>query len=244
MARKIVKEEPAEVVAPAEAVVAEAVAPVEVAPVTEAPAEVATEEVAVSEEKDSIGKRILANLKERWRKFLVNTKRKPQRIAFLPLIVSTILWMIGVVYFGQATIYDGIGGMGLCIFVNTMCSILVLLLFMNTFPKRAKHMNYIMLALTFLFMAVLITCDIVWYVKSHPVHMAAYNGATTDSELADVEPGMKAFPIIITHLVFVCVSAVLLATLPLYKKLILKINTSKVVEENKLSEEIDTSAEV
>ena len=208
---------------------------------TEANAETA---VAEAPAKQPFAQRLLANLKERWRKFLVNTKRKPQRIAFFPLIISTILWMIGLVYCGQATIYDDISGMGLCIFINTMFSILTLLLFMNTFPKRAKHMNYIMLALTFVFMAVMLTCDIVWYVKSNPVHMDAYNNATSDSALAAIKPGLNAFPFVITHIVFVAISVVLLATLPLYKKLILKINTSKVVEENKLSEEIDTSAEV
>lgn len=209
--------------------------------VNEAPAEAV---VAETPAKEPFGKRLLANLKERWRKFLVNTKRKPQRIAFFPLIVSTIAWMIGIVYCGQATIYDNISGMGLCIFINTMFSILTLLLFMNTFPKRAKHMNYIMLAMTFVFIAVMITCDIVWYVKSHPVHLKAYNDATSDSAKAAIEPGLKAFNYVLTHLVLVCLSAVLLATMPVYRKLIMKINTSKVVEENKLSEEIDTSAEV
>ena len=115
---------------------------------------------------------------------------------------------------------------------------------MNTFPKRAKHMNYIMLALTFVFMAVMVTCDLVWYIKSYPVHSAAYEKATSESALAAIEPGMTAFPIVLVHLVLVCISAILLATLPLYKKLILKINTSKVIEQNELTEEIDTSAEV
>lgn len=208
---------------------------------TEAPAE---ETVAEAPVKKSFWKNLGANLKERWRKFLVTTKRKPQRLAFLPLIVSTILWMFGEVYFGRATIVDGIPGMSLCIFVNTMFSILTLLLFMNTFPKRAKHMNYVMLALTFVFMAVMVACDIVWYVRCYPVHIDLYNNATDPGSIAKIEPGLKAFPLIITHLVFVCLSAVLLATLPLYKKLLLKINTSKVVETNELKEEIDTSAEV
>lgn len=202
--------------------------------------EIVTTEAPV---KEPFGKRLGANLKERWRKFLVTTKRKPQRLAFFPLLVSTILWMIGIVYFGQATIYDNVPGMGLCIFVNTMFSILTLLLFMNTFPKRAKHMNYVMLALTFVFMAVMIACDLVWYLKSYPVHFEAYENAV-GSALEKIEPGMKAFPLVIAHLVLVALSALLLATLPLYSKLIMKINTSKVIEENTLSEEIDTSAEV
>lgn len=206
--------------------------------------EAAVEEVAVEEAKEPFVKKFLADLKERWRKFLVTTKRKPQRLAFFPLIISTVIWMFGIVYCGQATIYDNIPSMGLCIFVNTMLSILTLLLFMNTFPKRAKHMNYIMLALTFVFMAIMLTCDLVWYIKSYPVHMDAWNNATTEGAKASIQPGLKAFPIVLTHVVFVALSAILLATLPLYKKLILKINTSKVIETNELKEEIDTSAEV
>ena len=62
--------------------------------------------------------------------------------------------------------------------------------------------------------------------------------------MAEIEPGLGAFPIVLTHIVLVGLSVVLLATLPLYRKLILKINTSKVVESNELKEEIDTSAEV
>ena len=54
----------------------------------------------------------------------------------------------------------------------------------------------------------------------------------------------QSLTLAITHVVLVGIEAILLATLPLYKKLILKINTKKVIEENKLSEEIDTSEDV
>lgn len=204
---------------------------------------VTTEEV----QKEPWSKRTLANLKERFRKFLVTTKRKPQRLAFFPLLIATFLWMIGIVYFGQVTIYVDVPAMGLCVFINTMFSILTLLLFMNAFPKRGKQCNYIMLALTFVFIAVIITCDLVWYIKCEPEHISAYNEAVSKNDISalkKIEPGLKAFPVMITHLVFVCIGAVLLATMPIYKKWLLKINTSKVIEENKLSEEIDTSAEV
>ena len=52
-----------------------------------------------------------------------------------------------------------------------------------------------------------------------------------------------ALPILnldIAHMVFLGISALLLATLPLYKKLIMKIDTSKVVESTEIKEVIDT----
>ena len=47
----------------------------------------------------------------------------------------------------------------------------------------------------------------------------------------------------IVHIVFMGISVILLATLPLYKKLIMKINTKKVVEGTEMTEEIDTAEE-
>ena len=54
---------------------------------------------------------------------------------------------------------------------------------------------------------------------------------------------ISALNLDVAHMVFLGISAVLLATLPLYKKLILKINTSKVVEGTNIKEAIDTEDE-
>ena len=51
---------------------------------------------------------------------------------------------------------------------------------------------------------------------------------------------VKALNLDIAHMVFLGISALLLATLPLYKKLIMKIDTSKVVESTEIKEVIDT----
>lgn len=202
------------------------------------------EEKVTPSSEPSKGKKILANLKERWRKFLVSLKRKPQRIAFYVLLLSTVIYMCSLFSYSQATMYYPVPWMGLLIFINTMFSILTLLLFMNTFPKRKKNMNIVMLVLTFIFMAVMIFCDIYWYLQIEPLYTTQLN-TTTDPAIWETLMKMSsAFSTILIHMVLVAISAILLATLPLYKKLIFKINTSKVLEENKLSEEIDTSAEV
>jgi S-adenosylmethionine:diacylglycerol 3-amino-3-carboxypropyl transferase len=55
---------------------------------------------------------------------------------------------------------------------------------------------------------------------------------------------LDAFDLVIAHIVLVGIALVAFATLPLYKKLIMKINTRKVVESNEMQGEIDTSAEL
>ena len=128
-----------------------------------------------------------------------------------------------------------------------------------------KHkMNYIMLALTFIFVGVMIALDIIYYQQL----LKCINGSeskffkTMDEALkyekywskkfADnptLEAAsyksylLKAFNVSIAHAVLLGISALLLATLPLYRKLIMKINTSKVVESTEIKEVIDTEDE-
>lgn len=185
-----------------------------------------------------------AMCKERWRKFIVGLKRKPQNISFFILVISSVMFMCCLTFYSQSTIYFNEDWMGLLIFVNTMFSVLTLLLFMNTFPKRKKKMNIIMLVLTFIFMAVMIFCDLFWYMHMHPLYITALEeNEYVENVLITLKEMNPSFTSIIAHVVLVAISAILLATLPLYRKLIMKIDTRKVIESNEIKEEIDTSEE-
>lgn len=235
--------------------------------------EVAVEETAAASsetKKESFG----AKVKEWFRKQAVNLKRKPQRIPFLFFIISTVMYLIGLNVLSPGPVVDFPSQeyLGLSVFVTTLFSILVLVLFMNTFPKRGikykkngkKHsMNYIMLALTFIFVIVMFLMDILYYKQL----TGCINGNEAkffkdidqarqwskyipyDVELVMLDPKsyksylISALNLDVAHMVFLGISAVLLATLPLYKKLILKINTSKVVEGTNIKEAIDTEDE-
>lgn len=226
--------------------------------------------------KESFG----ARFKEWLRKQAVNLKRKPQKIAFLFFIISSVMYLIGlnlvspgpVVDFSKSESVPIVNYMGLAVFITTLFSILVLVLFMNTFPKRGiaykkggkKHsMNYIMLALTFAFVIVMIAMDVIYYIgltkciagneniffstEAQAMAYSKYLSADFNSSSL-TEAGTKtylvpALKITIAHIVFLGISALLLATLPLYKKLIMKINTSKVVESTEIKEVIDTEDE-
>ena len=185
-----------------------------------------------AEKKPSTGAKIWGAIKEFFRKQIVNLKRRPSKIAFLFLIVSTIINLLGLDALSAAVAkYNETEWIGIAEFVATLFSILVLVLYMNTFPKR-KKMNIVMLVLTFVFMAAIVGMDLLYYLRF------------TGEGLKDDPPFVAAAPYIIAQIVFIGISAILIATMPLYKKLLMKINTRKEVESTELKEEIDTSAEV
>lgn len=197
--------------------------------------EVTVENVAPQPEKKK--RDFKAGLKEWFRKKAVSLKRAPQRIPLVMLVISTCLWLIWLFTFSR-TIYanQAVNWCGLMVFINTLLSILILALFSSAFPKRKKP-NYIFIGLLFAFMAVIIVCDVMYYVemKGYLFGDAGYSQAQLDAA-----PFMEeSLTLSIVHIVLICVCAVLLATLPLYKKLILKINTRKEVAGTEIKEKID-----
>lgn len=219
-----------------------------------------------------------AKCKEWFRKQCVSLKRSPQKIAGLFFVVSSVMFLLalGTLSPGPVKDFTGQPHLGLSLFINTLFSILILVLFMNTFPKRGirykkqngkKHsMNYIMLALVFVFLAAMIFFDVLYYKQL--LGCIAQNESTFFDSLAVAEkykaywsesfaanPVLDAgsyksylvasFNFLIAHIVMLGISGVLLATLPLYKKLIMKINTKQVIEGSTLSADaIDTEADV
>ncbi|MGN1060497.1 MAG: hypothetical protein ACI4QN_02075 [Candidatus Coproplasma sp.] len=212
--------------------------------------------------------------KEWFRKQIVSLKRKPQRIAFLFFVITTLIYLLGLNVTSPGPVVDFATQpyLGLSVFIITLFSILVLVLFMNSFPKRGvkfkkngkKHnVNYIMLALTFVFVIVMFLFDLLYYKQLVGCIQAGGNEskffATMEQALkyekywsADfaanpvLDPAsyrsylVSALNLTIVHMVFLGISALLLATLPLYKKLIMMIDTSKEIEGTEIKEVIET----
>ena len=162
-----------------------------------------------------------AGFKEWGRKQIVNLKRRPSNIAFLFLIITSLIFILSLMSMSEAvyrkttvTTWSGI-----CLFGGTLFSILIFVSYMNSFPKRKKS-NIPMLCVTGLFIALLFLFDIVFYVE-----MSSILGA------ADTQPCFQAtLNVLIVHMVFLGITVVLMATMPLYKKALLKINTRKEIE--------------
>ncbi len=170
---------------------------------------------------------------------------------------------------GPTKDFSQVSWLGFCIFVNALFSILVLVLFLGIFPKYPKvnkktgkkmRINIVMIVLTALFMIAMIAMDI-WYYQilvntmagnelkffasaaeaqkytqylSEGFDINSLNGNTNAKPYL-----LSSLSITIAHIVLVGIAGLLLATLPLYKKLILKINTSKAVDFNENKEVID-----
>lgn len=177
-----------------------------------------------------------AKVKEWFRKLIVKLKRQTHIIPLVVILITSLVYLCTIATYAQVIeVNSGIPNLGISMFVNTLASILVLPLFLNAFPKRKKPNIYYIVGV-FLVLALLIGMDVLYYVNTQKFF------ANPDYTADDMV--LKAYNQLITHIVFVGVSIVVFALLPVYKKAIKKINTRKNLEENNLSESIDTSAEV
>lgn len=187
-----------------------------------------------------------AKVKEWFRKLTVKLKRKTQIIPLVVILITSLVYLCTISTYAQVIeTNSGIPNLGIAMFVNTLMSILVLPIFLNAFPKRKKP-NIVYIVLVFVVLALLIGMDLMYYLNTkHFIANVSKIGGLTEEQLLTQYPYIpKAYTQLIVHMVFVGVSIVVFAFLPLYKKGINKINTRKNLEENKLSEEIDTGAEV
>ena len=137
---------------------------------------------------------------------------------------------------------SGISESGITVFVNALASILILPLFLNAFPKRKKP-NKVYIVAVFVVFALIIAMDSLFYVRCSDF-MAVQEEAGRPISGANSDYFDSAFTATIVHLVFVSISVVVFALMPLYKMGLNKINTKKVLESNKFEDAIDTSEEV
>lgn len=170
-----------------------------------------------------------ARIKEYFRKQIVTLKRKPQRIAFFLYVVASMFFLISLFTLSKASsaVATKAKGNGLIIFVDTLLSILVLVSFLNTFPNR-KKVVIPMLVLVFVMSAVIIACDI-WVFTL--IQNAINSSRKPYSEIAV----SNCRSLLIVHAVLMGVSVLVLALTPVIRKLLNKINTSVVIEDNNLN---------
>lgn len=198
------------------------------APVTGGTPEIPEKPEAPLNSEPSKGSKFKAGAKEWLRKKTVALKRKPQNIALFFLAVTSIYFMLALYSVSQAInrVFSEatVTATGICIFIVTLLSLLVLVSFLNAFPKRKKQ-NIFFTALVFVMIAGMIACDIVYYVQMG-------NCLTAHPDPASVlyQTVNAAQPYILAHVVLLGISAVIFALLPVYRKLINKINTKVELE--------------
>ena len=187
--------------------------------------------------------KIKAGIKEWFRKLVVKLKRKTQTIPLVVILITSLVYLCSTAIYAQVIEKNsGISNLGIAMFVNTLLSILVLAVFLNAFPKRKKP-NIVFVVAVFVVLAIILGMDLL-YLLSTKSFINAKDPFIQDIIYKEQPAIKRSYTMLYVHMAFVGFSILVFALLPLYKKGINKINTKKAVEENKLSGEIDTSAEV
>lgn len=184
-------------------------------------------------QKESVG----AKIKEWFRKRIVALKRKTNIIPLLLFLISSLIYLFNLSAFSQTGLSALLNGnmLGFPVFVNCLFSILIIVLHLNAFPKRGKKVNLLNYILVYVFAAAMIAMDIVYYIFLNKTVID--NNQTLATADAVV---ISSATITIVHIVFLGISVIALALLPLYTKLIMKINTSKEIEGSQLNEVIES----
>lgn len=178
-------------------------------------------------------------VKEFFRKIIVALKRKPQIIPMLALAAAFLLYSLNLTDISNTTAKIQGPGMGLCGFCTMLFSILSFVCFLNAFPHRKKA-NIPMLVLMFLMIALVVFCDIKYLGCISAALTRAENPIQLNKNTLYIA---YANNMLGTHITLLCVSVGLIALLPVYSKLLRKINTSVEVAENEDMGEIDISGE-
>ncbi len=166
--------------------------------------------------------------KEFLRKQIVSLKRKPSTIPMVMMLITFIVYSFNLTSMSDTTAKIQGVGMGLSQFCIMLFSLLSLVCLMNAFPRRKKP-NVPMIALMYGMLAIIAYCDIHY----RNAIMAALTRAESPIQVTESTAYIaEAYNMLGTHLTLIMVSALLVALLPLYSKLLRKISTSVEVSGN------------
>lgn len=196
-----------------------------------------SQKVKKSSGSKDFSRKLIASVKDFFRKQIVSLKRNPQVIPLVMLLISFIVYSFNLTNMSNTTAKIQGAGMGLCQFSIMLFSLLSMVCMLNAFPTRKKPVIP-MVVLMFVMFGIIVFCDI-HYCNAI---MAALTRAESPIKL---ELGTiyiaNAYNMLQTFLILIGITALLVVTLPLYSKLIRKINTSVDVEDNGAMADIEIS---
>lgn len=181
--------------------------------------------------------------KEFVRKFFVSLKRNPQNIAMVMMLVTYLFYSLNLTNIANTTFYINKPNMGQCEFISMLVGILSFVTFLRSFPRREKP-KFVMIILTILMQALTVVCDIIYASRISDWLNDKVNPPqirdTVTGELNDA--GRAVFttqPIVTVHIILLIVTIGLIVLLPVYSKLLKKVNTSINVAGNENMGTID-----
>ncbi|MCH5201471.1 MAG: hypothetical protein J1F60_10985 [Oscillospiraceae bacterium] len=189
--------------------------------------------------KQKTAKKQGRGIKEFFRKRMVSLKRSPQNIPLLALVAAFFIYSLNLSSIANTTARINGPNMGQCEFVAMLFSILAFVVFLRTFPRRQK-VKKVMLGVLLAMLALLIFVDSVYMMRIIEATTRAENTIIIDEASNYIR---VAYTIVSLHVIFIAATAVLLIFLPLYSKLIRKINTSIEIEGNENIAAINVSGD-
>jgi len=173
-------------------------------------------------------KKTSGGIRESIRTSIVSLKRNPSVIPLVMLFLAFLYYSLNLTNMSDTTAKIQGMGMGLSQFCIMLFSLLSLVCMLNAFPRRQKP-NFLMIALMFVMFGIIIYCDIHYT----GAVMAALTRAESPIVLNETTAYIAdAYNMLNTHMVMMGISAALVVLLPVYSKLLRKINTSVEVEGN------------
>ena len=168
------------------------------------------------------------------RKFIVALKRRPQYIPLATFVVAFVIYSFNLTYVSNTTALLSGPNMGLAAFATMLFSMLSLLCCLNAFPYR-KPVHKPMLIIMFVMQAIILFAD--WYY----LRRITIDGVGIDWTQNDFIYYAQYY--LTVHMVIVIVGVVLTVLLPVYSKLLRKINTNIEVGGNTDMGAIDLAGE-
>ena len=181
--------------------------------------------------------------KEFVRKFFVTLKRNPHNIALFMMLVTFVFYSLNMTYISFTSIYANKQNMGQCQFVAMLLGILALVSFLRAFPRREKP-SIAMIAIT---VVMLIASTAAEFLYATRINQYLNDTANPPQGMRDdagelTERGKNIYTaqaVVSTHIILLIVCIGLIVLLPVYSKLIKKINTSIDVAGNENMAAID-----
>ena len=187
----------------------------------------------------SAAKKKTSQMPEFLRRFFVALKRQPSIIALVFLVIAFFQYSLNLTHISDTTAKIQGAGMGLCGFATMLFSMLSLVCFLNAFPKRKKPV-LAMVILMFVMFAIIIFCDVHYSGLIMNALTRAENPIKLDASTIYIA---QAYNVLQTHIVLECIGIALVLLMPVYTKLLRKVNTSITVEDNGKMDAIDISGE-
>lgn len=178
----------------------------------------------------------LAAVLESLRKIMVSLKRQPSIIPMAMLAIAFVYYSLNLTKMSNTTALVYGAGMGLSQFVIMLFSVLALVCMLNAFPKRKKA-NIPMVALMFGMLGVNIFCAIHY-------RNCVFNAVTRAVSPIDTTRNpfiVEAYDMLMVYIILVVITVALVVLMPLYSKLLKKINTSVKIEYSGEMGEIEIS---